>query len=233
MPARTEAHGLALLLLVGVLSHDVAAEPLRWPTQEEMELIRLHRPFPEPREIAAQPIPQVPRLDATPQRPDLDVEALARKGADVRETARAETKTTAQLRVFISLSLPEPTLQRLMDQAAALGIPLVLRGLHRNSMRLTAERIQTLIGTRKTGVQIDPDAFDRFGVTHVPSFVLTRGNGNAPPCPSSEKQCRSPEDFVRVSGDVTVDYALQHLLRARPQWAPSLPETLRTQRGTP
>jgi len=223
-----------VLLLTGALSH-AAAEPPRWPTPEEMDLVRLHRPFPELREIEAQPIPHVPTLNPNPSRPALDIEDLARKGAAVRATAQSATTSPATLRVFISLSLPEPTLQRLMDQAADLGVPLLLRGLHRNSMRQTAERIQALLGSRNTGVQIDPDAFERYGVTQVPSFVLAPGNGSADPtaCAKNTAQCKVTEDYLRVSGDVSLDYALQHLIRARPQWAANLPPSLRALRGTP
>ena len=229
---RTEARGLAALLLAGVVSH-AAAEPPRWPTPEEMELIRLHRPFPEAREIEAQPVPRVPTLPQKPPRPELDIEGLARKGAEVREAARSETPKTTTLRLFVSLSLPEPTLQRLMDQAAASGVPLLLRGLHRNSMRQTAERIRALLGTRTTGVQIDPEAFDRFGITQVPSFVLAPASADESSCALTQTQCKTPEDYVRVSGDVSIDYALQHLLRARPHWGAALPPSLRTLQGTP
>ena len=226
MPVRTEPRRLAALLLAVVARH-AAAEPSRWPTAEEIELIRLHRPFPEMREIEAQPVPQVPTLPQDLPRPALDIEALARKGEAVRQSAQSTPTPTTTLRVFVSLSMPEATLQHLMDQAAASGVPLLLRGLHRNSMRLTAERIQALLGTRHTGVQIDPEAFERYGIKHVPSFVLTPASAGQTTCANNATQCKSPEDFVRVSGDVSIDYALQHLLRARPHWSGSLPPSLR------
>lgn len=232
MPVRTEVRALAALLLAGVVSH-AAAEPPRWPTAEEIELIRLHRPFPEAREIEAQPVPRLPTLPQELPRPELDVEGLARKGAEVRDAARSETTKTTTLRVFVSLSLPEPTLQRLMDQAAASGVPLLLRGLHRNSMRQTAERVRALLGTRNTGVQIDPEAFERFGITQVPSFVLTPASADESTCARTKTQCKTPEDYIRVSGDVSIDYALQHLLRARPHWSETLPPSLRALRGAP
>lgn len=232
MPARTEPRRLAALLLAVVATH-ATAEPPRWPTAEEIELIRLHRPFPEVREVEAQPVPQVPALPQDLPRPALDIEALARKGEAVRQSAQVRTTPATTLCVFVSLSMPEPTLQRLMEQAAARGVPLLLRGLHRNSMRLTAERIQALLGQRKTGVQIDPEAFKRYGVTHVPSFVLTPSSAGQTTCASNTTQCKTPEDFVRVSGDVSIDYALQHLLRARPHWSGSLPPSLRRVGTTP
>jgi conjugal transfer pilus assembly protein TrbC len=51
----------------------------------------------------------------------------------------------------------------------------VLRGLHRGSMRETVTRMHELIGSQRVAVQIDPTAFDRYGVVQVPTFVLARG----------------------------------------------------------
>lgn len=78
------------------------------------------------------------------------------------------------LLVFVSFSMPEPALERLVDQAARTGATLVLRGLVEDSMQKTVARVQRVIGQRKVGFQIDPQAFDRFAIAATPSFVLIK-----------------------------------------------------------
>jgi conjugal transfer pilus assembly protein TrbC len=83
-------------------------------------------------------------------------------------------------------------------------------------LRLTVAQLQELIGERHIAVQIDPPAFDRFGITRVPSFVLLRDGTRPQPCEAGS--CASPTDYLQVAGDVTLDYALQHMHGAVPSF---------------
>ena len=114
--------------------------------------------------------------------------------------------------IFVCFAMPEPTLQRLVDQAARAGATLVLRGLANGSIRDTVTQMQALIGSRRVAVQIDPEAFDRYGITRTPSFVLVMDGAGTEACTS--RACSSSQQVVKVSGDVTLAYALQYLNRA-------------------
>ena len=116
--------------------------------------------------------------------------------------------------VFVSLGMPEATLGRLVNQAAQARASIVLRGLAGGSLRDTVARVHKLIGTRQVSVQIDPQAFDRYAVKRVPTFVLARNGERPEACASGT--CPPPTDFVSTAGDVSLDYALEHMRRAAP-----------------
>jgi conjugal transfer pilus assembly protein TrbC len=99
----------------------------------------------------------------------------------------------------------------LIDQASRAGATLVLRGLVNGSIRDTVTRMQALIGSRRVAVQIDPEAFDRYGITRTPTFVLTMVGAGTEACAS--RVCGSSQQFVKVAGDVTLDYAMRYLNR--------------------
>ena len=117
------------------------------------------------------------------------------------------------LRIFVTLDMPQGSLRRLVDQAERAGAVLVLRGLKNQSMRQTVAAVSELLGQRKAGWVIDPEAFERHGVEAAPTFLLTTGE-DAPPC--SATTCTVPRPFISVSGDVSLDYALEHMVRRHP-----------------
>jgi conjugal transfer pilus assembly protein TrbC len=69
--------------------------------------------------------------------------------------------------------------------------------------------MQALIGSRRVAVQIDPEAFDRYGITRTPTFVLDMDGTGAEACAS--RVCGSSKQFAKVAGDVTLDYAMRYL----------------------
>jgi type-F conjugative transfer system pilin assembly protein TrbC len=75
-------------------------------------------------------------------------------------------------------------------------------------------QIQPLIGTRKVVIQIDPRAFDHYGVDKVPSFVLERAGTPDRACASGA--CGHPEAYVLVAGGVSLVYALESMQRLVP-----------------
>ena len=121
------------------------------------------------------------------------------------------------LMVFVSFSMPQPSLARLVEQAESSGAVLVLRGLDQGSMLATAKRIKALIGQRRVQFQIDPQSFERYGVRAVPTFVLTSSSTLATPC--SGAQCFANAQFASVSGDVSIAYALEQIERGAPRFA--------------
>jgi conjugal transfer pilus assembly protein TrbC len=130
----------------------------------------------------------------------------------------AETSSTSpSLRIFVSLSMPEPSLRLLVAQAERSGAILVLRGLKSNSMKQTLDTVQVLIGQRNVSWQIDPEAFVRYSIRHAPTFTLSKGGNeagsNSGACGSS---CIAANAFYSVAGDVSLDYALDTLVRRYP-----------------
>lgn len=170
--------------------------------------------------VGLPPAKVTPRVDALPvpatQTP-VDLEALARGFAAATGAPTLPGADEPRLIIFISLSMPEATLARLVDQAARARAQLLLRGLSDGSLPRTAARIQQLIGTRPVTVQIDPRAFDRYAIQRVPSFVLARAGAHDTTC--SGEQCARSDDHVMAAGDVSLDYALAHFQRTTPAFA--------------
>jgi conjugal transfer pilus assembly protein TrbC len=82
-------------------------------------------------------------------------------------------------------------------------------------MREMTTEISRLIGKRQVSAAINPPAFQQFSVTQVPAVVLARSDaGNL-----LEDGCAQADTFVKVSGDVTLDYALEYIERRSPTWA--------------
>ncbi|NNA16323.1 type-F conjugative transfer system pilin assembly protein TrbC [Pseudomonas lundensis] len=162
--------------------------------------------------------PSGPRIDALPQPasppPALDLEAVARGYAASAQGPRRAADSGPHLLVFISLSMPRPSLQRLFAQAERARAVLVLRGLVNGSWRDTGAALQPLVERYRVALQIDPQAFDRYGIEAVPSVVLRKRQAA---CDGGT--CPEAAAFVRVSGDVSLDYALAALQRAAPSFA--------------
>jgi len=203
-------------------------------TDQEIDAARRKYGMPGAAERQAAPVPTRPNVEALPQPARgslIDLEALAR-GYATQATAMNQAQGLASgpgLLLFISLSMPRPTLQRLVDQAARAKASIVLRGFANGSLRDTVVQVQGLIGTRQVAVQIDPQAFDRFSVTRVPTFVLVRDGTRPVSCASGS--CAPADSFLRTSGDVSLDYALEQMRRSAPGFGPAAERFLQRLRG--
>ncbi len=212
MPALTDRVGIGLVALCAALAAH-AAEPA-WPSKETIDHIRETHPFPNAKALGRTPIASPPKID--PRVAGTDIEAL------VRQYAGASLSTTAQsaqpaLRIFVTLDMPAASLRGLAEQAARSGATLVLRGLKDNSMRATLDSVQSLLGERTVAWQIDPLAFTRYAVAQAPTFVLLTGSaGTASTQATCTSDCRAPSAFVAVAGDVSLDYALEAMVRQVP-----------------
>ncbi len=210
---RTLGAGFAALLLAGSVLDAPATPPA--VTEADIERARQQHRMPTEAELARVPVPGTPRIENLPQpvtRMPIDLEGIS-KGFDLQNGAQAGAmrsgKAGPKVLIFVSFAMPEATLQRLVDQAARAGATLVLRGLVSGSIRETATRMQALIGSRRVAVQIDPEAFERYGITRTPSFVLAADTARAEVC--ATRACGSSQQFVKVAGDVTLDYAMRYL----------------------
>jgi len=79
--------------------------------------------------------------------------------------------------VFVSFSMPPQLLEDTLKECTQLHIPAYLNGLYRNSMQETALKIRALSQRIPAlSLQIDPTAFERFGIKQVPALVVANGN---------------------------------------------------------
>ena len=82
---------------------------------------------------------------------------------------------TAEVLIFTSLSVPAESWRQWARDAAAIGAPLVLRGVGEGGLRETAKRIGDRLGGAEAGVAIDPRLFRLFGVSRVPAVIVVPG----------------------------------------------------------
>lgn len=98
---------------------------------------------------------------------------LARK-----QQASQEDKPQQGAVYFISFSIPEVGLKRMLGEARRYGIPATLRGMRDNDLKATAEAVLSLVkGGVTDGVQIDPTLFTKYDIRSVPALVVFCGQG--------------------------------------------------------
>lgn len=159
---------------------------------------------------------QVPQVRVPAQteapRPVVELDALLRdhrnraRGASAPGSGDNSPREVSGVLFFVTLGMSQASLDRIVDDAALLKAPLVLRGLHEGSMRATKIRIVQLMGKRRVAWQIDPTLYARFDVHAAPTLVLIDPTRPvAVQCNTS--QCQAPT-FAKVAGDVTAAYAL-------------------------
>lgn len=229
MPGRIDR--VALWALACLLPCVALAQAPQWPTSQDIDRTLKANPFPGADRIGAQPIPQPPRVN--PQRGAIDIEAIARSKFQLPNAGATSGTRPVPLRIFITLDMPRASLQLLTDQASRAGAVLVLRGLKSQSMRETVAVVGELMGNRNVAWVIDPEAFTRFAVRQAPTFVLTLNDAASnDPQGSCSSGCVTPGGFASVAGDVSLDYALEAIVRRRPEAAPRVDPILKRLRAS-
>ena len=114
---------------------------------------------------------------------------------------------TAEILIFTSLSVPAPSWRQWARDAAATGVPLVLRGVGEGGLPDTAKRIGDRLGGAEAGVAIDPRLFRLFGIERVPAVVVVPDG--VPPCRSRgcAEDPAPPHDLV--AGNIGLAAALE------------------------
>ncbi|HGU5089571.1 TPA: type-F conjugative transfer system pilin assembly protein TrbC, partial [Escherichia coli] len=80
---------------------------------------------------------------------------------------------------FVSFSIPEEGLKRMLGETRHYGIPATLRGMVNNDLKTTAEAVLSLVKDGATdGVQIDPTLFSQYGIRSVPALVVFCSQGH-------------------------------------------------------
>lgn len=164
----------------------------------------------------------VPSAPSAPQAPDIS--AIA-SGYEAMATSRGiDNQPPSGFLIMVSFSMPKTSLARLAHQAKRGGGVLVINGLKDGSLPATAQAVHQTFGKDGAPLQIDPRLFTRYAVSTVPTFVLLGANANAPSCAAGT----CPADgYVKASGDVSLDYALEQIANAQPGWRPTAQSILR------
>jgi len=145
----------------------------------------------------------MPRIDAA-RTPAPDPAAIADA---YRRRGGAPGESEPELLVFVSFSMPHESLVRLAAQARRAGAVLVFRGLAGATLREMNARLAPLSRTG-AAMQINPQAFARFAIRAVPTFVVAMAD---PDCAASACEGHAR----RVAGDVSLEFALERLARDR------------------
>ena len=209
-----------VLALLAVLQSCVAGAQALPPVAGGASAIHL----PSAAELARQPAPVLPRIDtpAMPLQRGIDAGALAAQYEAMGRAARpADERPVSGLLVFVTLQMPRPSLQRLVEQAERARATLVLRGLKNRSMKDTLAEVAGLIGQRKVAWMIHPESFKRYGVGLAPTFVLVAAQGAAV-AGCAAGQCGAEPSYSSVSGDVSTAYALQRIEQGDPAFKPQV-----------
>lgn len=162
----------------------------------------------------------MPRLDPKDLSPkgaqSIDLEALTQRyeaaATAARENGTTEGLVPSGVFVFVSFGMPKEALKRIVEQAERVNATLVLRGLVDRSIPKTAAAAKEMLGTHRVGWMIDPRLYKMYGVSQVPVTVLVQPGTQAQFC--QDQQCNKLPEYVKVTGDVSIRYAIEEMSRA-------------------
>lgn len=137
------------------------------------------------------------------ERPVLEAE---RNAAALAASLAPERANTAEVIVFASLSVPEPSWRQWSQEASRIGTPLVLRGVAGGGLTATVNRIAARRSRDGAGAVIDPRLFRLFRIGSVPAVAVVPGG--VPPCESPGCSADAPPPHDLVTGNVGLDGAL-------------------------
>lgn len=110
-----------------------------------------------------------------------------------QQKAAHQEKPTEGALYFVSFSIPEEGLKRMLHETRQYGIPATLRGLINNDMKTTTDAVMQLVKDGVTdGVQIDPTLYSQYNIRSVPALVV---------------RCQAGYDVVR--GNIRLKQALE------------------------
>ena len=133
------------------------------------------------------------------------------------------SETRNHLYVFVSYSMPEDMIRAYAREALWSGATLIIKGFEEGETFKDFMRDKGLKLINNQGLtsslQIDPKLFESFAVDYVPTIVLSKEDYTSFCEPSGVKlhpsnvteKCkeRPSDSYVKISGSVTLDYALE------------------------
>jgi conjugal transfer pilus assembly protein TrbC len=206
--------GIAVLYVTLVAAEGVKTNPPSMPTEKELsqELKKVEQ---ERKTLFDDP--SLNDLSSFNRFPD--VPRSQQRNVDPLEIAKRYEETAAQrvtegLLVFVSFSMGDEALRKAIHDVSLVGGTAVLRGFKDDDIKKTAAAIAAL--KEKSGnVQINPNAFIKYKVQTVPTVVLVTAEGGIN---LDSQGCALPDKFIKVSGDVTLAYALEQIATKSPKF---------------
>lgn len=116
--------------------------------------------------------------------------------------------------LMVSFSMPAPSLRSVMEEASALGVPVVFRGFVNNSVFDTRAALAEVFGDEAAhlGFGIDPTLFTRFDVSAVPTLIVVQGDLEA--CETSGCAADIPPPHDKIAGNIPLRAALELIERS-------------------
>ncbi len=147
-----------------------------------------------------------PELEITKENQDLVNELMERSQGIINESLgvtdeyRGNNQSATDFLIFASFSIGEKNLENLIQLATSYNGAVILRGFKNGSVKETAAFLSKF-SQEKEGILIDPNLFLEYGVTKVPTFVLTK------PCEEGlQVNCKTVYD--KLTGMINPRYAL-------------------------
>jgi conjugal transfer pilus assembly protein TrbC len=132
-----------------------------------------------------------------------------------RSPITKQLPATPELMVFVSFSMPHESLVHIVEQSEKTGAKLIFRGFAGDKLSDMSKRVADLIGRHRVEALVHPPAFTQFKVVQVPTLVISLSDaGN-----QLDNGCAQPDRYIKVTGDVGQDYALDLIERTQPKWA--------------
>ena len=123
---------------------------------------------------------------------------------------------TAGLYIFVSHSMPKALLKSYFKEATKYKGVLVFKGLPNGSFKELFQLVKELTednmaaeAEEQAGVQIDDEAFERFGVTVVPTIVLSRLVQTIEEFSPEAGDLPTSLNYDSIIGNVGIKYALE------------------------
>ena len=121
---------------------------------------------------------------------------------DLPNAVPQEQRYPGGIYLFASFSMPDPSLEAILRDAADLGIPVVFNGFVENSVIETEKRVRAVYegSDISQGFIIDPTLFTRFNVVAVPTLISTMVNLDV--CATTGCDDDGMPEHDRVAGNV-------------------------------
>jgi len=193
-------------LLVLLLS--LAVVPLATANESETPLEKSNRVLRELNtQFAQHRQPEAPKLDALPQ-PSTTVSPSDLAQQFSTPSALPINAAAHELLVFVSFSMPREGLLRIVEQSEKTGAKMVFRGMAGDKLTSMSRSVADILGNHRVEALIHPK------VDRVPALVLAKSDaGN-----HLDNGCVQTGSYIKVTGDVGQDYALDLIERTSPQW---------------
>lgn len=138
----------------------------------------------------------------------IDPEAIAKQYAQIQHEAPIkQDEDTNEVMVFVSLSMPKGSLERVARDTRKAGASIVMRGVSKGvGPGRWAQSMAALEPLTKSGgeVSLAPDLFERYGIKRVPAIVIA----SDPVAGCTQDACR---EYAVIYGDVSLGYAFERL----------------------